>query len=185
MTPRKKVVRDTRLPNAAAPQAPSGSSTQPGRERRAIAEIPDMRTGLRLSELRQGFLDNLIFNRCRLPGRAGMHDIYMGIAYTIRDRLLHRWIGSAEEYFQKNRRMVCYLSAEYLPGPHLGNNLINLGIYELVRAAVAKAGFDLHDILDEEPEPGLGNGGLGRLAACFMDSLATLEIPAIGYGIRY
>ncbi len=155
------------------------------RTRKPIAPLSDLRTGMGLAELRQGFLDNLVFSQCRIPTRASISDIYMGMAYTIRDRLLHRWLSTAEAYFQQDIRLVSYLSAEYLPGPHLGNNLINLGIYELVRAATARAGFDFHDILDAEVEPGLGNGGLGRLAACFMDSLATMEIPAIGYGIRY
>ena len=81
--------------------------------------------------------------------------------------------------------MVCYFSAEFLPGPHLANNLINLGIYEQVNQAAHESGLDLQELIAYEPEPGLGNGGLGRLAACYLDSLATLEVPAIGYGIRY
>ena len=80
---------------------------------------------------------------------------------------------------------MSYLSAEFLMGPHLGNNLINLGIYDTARTAVAELGLDLEELLAHEDEPGLGNGGLGRLAACFIDSLATLEVPALGYGIRY
>jgi len=82
-------------------------------------------------------------------------------------------------------KVVSYLSAEFLMGPQLGNNLINLGIYDQVRAAVEEVGLDLDQLIEQEEEPGLGNGGLGRLAACYQDSLATLEIPAIGYGIRY
>jgi starch phosphorylase len=81
--------------------------------------------------------------------------------------------------------MVAYLSAEFLMGPHLGNNLIDLGIYNVVKQAMEELGLNLGDLLEQEEEPGLGNGGLGRLAACYIDSLATLEIPAIGYGIRY
>jgi starch phosphorylase len=80
---------------------------------------------------------------------------------------------------------VSYLSAEFLIGPQLGNNLINLGIYDQVRQATEELGLDLQSLIDQEEEPGLGNGGLGRLAACYMESLATLEIPAVGYGIRY
>ena len=153
--------------------------------KKSIAALSRVRTGSGLSELRQAFLDNLVLGRCRFPFHAGINDIYMGMAYSIRDRIVHRWLSTSETYLKTKCRTVGYLSAEYLPGPHLGNNLINLGIFELVRAATAKAGFDIYDIMDEEPEPGLGNGGLGRLAACFMDSLATLEIPAIGYGLRY
>ena len=155
------------------------------KELKPIASLSNLRTGMNLSELRQGFQDSLVFNRCRFPHRATTYDIYMGMAYAIRDRLVYRWLSTSETYLKSDARLVGYLSAEYLPGPHLGNNLINMGIYELVRAATAKAGFDVHDIMDEEVEPGLGNGGLGRLAACFMDSLATLEIPAVGYGLRY
>jgi starch phosphorylase len=90
-----------------------------------------------------------------------------------------------QTYKQNHSRTVVYLSAEYLPGPHLGNNLVNLGIFDHTSKAMASLGLDLEAILAEEEEPGLGNGGLGRLAACYMDSLATLEIPAISYGIRY
>ncbi|MBX5462904.1 MAG: glycogen/starch/alpha-glucan phosphorylase, partial [Steroidobacteraceae bacterium] len=112
-------------------------------------------------------------------------DYYMALAYTVRDRMLHRWISTAETYTQQGSRTVAYLSAEFLMGPHLGNNLVNLGVYDEVRAAITEFGLDFEELLAHEDEPGLGNGGLGRLAACFLDSLATLEIPSIGYGIRY
>src|SRR3989442_27589 len=105
--------------------------------------------------------------------------------YSVRDRLLHRWINTARTYFERRSRTVCYLSAEFLMGPQLGNNLVNLGIYDEVRTAIQDMGLNLDDLLEQEEEPGLGNGGLGRLAACFLDSLATLGIPCIGYGIRY
>ena len=108
----------------------------------------------------------------------------MALSYTVRDRLLGRWFKTVGN-LRPNARAVCYFSAEFLMGPQLGNNLINLGIYEQMKEATAKLGLDLHDLMEHEEEPGLGNGGLGRLAACYLDSLATLEIPAIGYGIRY
>ena len=116
---------------------------------------------------------------------ATLNDRYLALAYTVRDRLLHRWTNTAHTYYQMRSRSVCYLSAEFLMGPQLGNNLINLGIYDQVRKAMEQLGLDLDELLEQEEEPGLGNGGLGRLAACFLDSLATLQIPAIGYGIRY
>lgn len=109
----------------------------------------------------------------------------MALAYTVRDRLLHRWLNTTQTYLEKDVKVVAYLSAEFLLGPHLGNNLLNLGIYDQVKQAVIASGLDLDELLAQEEEPGLGNGGLGRLAACYMESLATLEIPAIGYGIRY
>ena len=164
---------------------PGGDGGSDKKDLKPISMLSNPRTGMNLAELRQGFLDSLVFNRCRFPHRATMYDIYMAMAHAIRDRLVYYWLSTSETYLKSDARVVGYLSAEYLPGPHLGNNLMNLGVYELVRAATAKAGFDLHDILDEEVEPGLGNGGLGRLAACFMDSLATLEMPAVGYGLRY
>ena len=82
-------------------------------------------------------------------------------------------------------KIVAYLSAEFLMGPHLANNLVNLGLYDAVAKAAEETGLDIKETIDHEEEPGLGNGGLGRLAACYIDSLATLQIPAIGYGIRY
>jgi starch phosphorylase len=121
----------------------------------------------------------------KTPALATKHDYYMALAYTVRDRMLHRWISTASTYTQQGSRTVAYLSAEFLMGPHLGNNLVNLGMYSEMREAVSEMGFNLEELLALEDEPGLGNGGLGRLAACFLDSLATLELPAIGYGIRY
>ena len=85
----------------------------------------------------------------------------------------------------KDLKIVGYLSAEFLMGPHLGNALINLGIFDEIKEAVEQLGLDLSQMMKQEEEPGLGNGGLGRLAACFLDSLTTLKVPAIGYGIRY
>jgi glycogen phosphorylase len=142
----------------------------------------DARSG---RSLERDFVDNLFCRQAKFPGVATLNDYYLALAYTVRDRLLHRWIKSASTYFGQASRTVCYLSAEYLIGPQLGNNLLALGIFEEAREAMAKLGIDLDDLLEQEEEPGLGNGGLGRLAACFMDSLATLEMPAIGYGLRY
>lgn len=147
--------------------------------------IEDDRTGLSVETLRRAIADNLYYVQGKFPGVATKNDYYMAIAYAVRDRLLQRWLNTVETYMKKDVRVVCYLSAEYLLGPHLGNNLINLGIQDQVRKAVQEAGLNLDELLDKEEEPGLGNGGLGRLAACYMDSLASLEIPAIGFGVRY
>ena len=117
--------------------------------------------------------------------RATVNDLYMALAHTVRDRLVERWISTTKNYQAQDVRVVCYLSAEFLTGPHLANNLINLGMYDDAEEAMRKLGLDLSVLIEQEGEPGLGNGGLGRLASCFMDSLATLDIPAIGYGIRY
>jgi starch phosphorylase len=143
------------------------------------------RTGMSKEALKQAYVDNLFYIQGRFPEVATPTDLYMAAAYTVRDRLLERWIQSARTYKEQNARTVCYLSAEFLLGPHLANNMINLGITRVARKAGEELDLDFEQILDTEEEPGLGNGGLGRLAACYMDSLATLQIPAIGYGIRY
>ncbi|RPH38429.1 MAG: glycogen/starch/alpha-glucan family phosphorylase, partial [Burkholderiales bacterium] len=144
-----------------------------------------MRTGDSVAALKRAFLDNLFYTQGRYLEVAKPNDLYQALAHTLRDHLLHRWVSTVQTYAKENARTVCYLSAEYLPGPHLANNLLNLGITENVRLALAELGLDLASIIEREEDPGLGNGGLGRLAACFMDSLATLQIPAMSYGIRY
>ncbi len=148
-------------------------------------KIEDDRTGLELETLKRAFLDNLFYVQGKYPTNATKNDLYLALAYTIRDRTIHRWLHANSIHLQKDVRTVGYLSAEFLPGPHLGNNLINLGLYEKVERAMSEFGLDLKEILHQEEEPGLGNGGLGRLAACFLDSMATLNVPAVGYGIRY
>jgi starch phosphorylase len=148
-------------------------------------EYEPTRTGLSPDTLARALRDNLYYAQGRIPEAASRHEWYAALAVTVRDRLLQRWNSTVHTLLQKETRVVSYLSAEFLMGPHLGNALVNLGIFEQTRQAVAQLGLDLDDLLQQEEEPGLGNGGLGRLAACFLDSLATLEIPAIGYGIRY
>jgi starch phosphorylase len=144
-----------------------------------------IRTGLTADEIKQAFRDNLCCGLGRLESAATKHDLYVALALTVRDRLFQRTVESIQNYGGKNARRVAYLSAEFLPGPHLANNLLNLGITEATREALRHLGLDLDEIIVQEEEPGLGNGGLGRLASCYMDSLASVEVPAIGYGIRY
>jgi starch phosphorylase len=145
----------------------------------------DIRTSLSTEAIKRSIYESLFYFQARFPAVATQNDYYLALAYAIRDRLLRRWLRTAQTYYEKASRTVCYLSAEFLLGPHLANNLINLGVLDQVRQAIKEMGLDLDELLSQEEEPGLGTGGLGRLAACFMDSLATLEIPAIGYGIRY
>ncbi|MDX2228671.1 MAG: glycogen/starch/alpha-glucan phosphorylase [Leptolyngbyaceae cyanobacterium bins.349] len=147
--------------------------------------VEDDRTGLDIETLKRAFLDNLFYIQGKFPAIASMQDYYMALAYTVRDRLFRRWLNTAETYGNQASRTICYLSAEFLMGPHLGNNLLNLGIFDTVKQAMEELGLDLNELLEQEEEPGLGNGGLGRLAACYLDSMATLELPSIGYGIRY
>ena len=141
--------------------------------------------GIDRDTVKRAFLEKLFYVQGKFPQLATQTDYYLALAYTVRDLMLHRWVSTAAAYTTSRARTVAYLSAEYLLGPHLGNNLVNLGIYGEVKAAIESLGLDFDALLEQEPEPGLGNGGLGRLAACFVDSLATLEIPTLAYGIRY
>lgn len=147
--------------------------------------IESVRTGCDARCIASAVQDHLRYHLGRHPAIASPHDWYVALALTVRDRLLQRWVATADTLLRRDVRVVAYLSAEFLMGPHLGSNLVNLGIREEARKAMATLGLDLDTLEAAEEEPGLGNGGLGRLAACFLESLATLEIPAIGYGIRY
>lgn len=157
----------------------------PENQNQSLTAMEDDRTGLSIPTLRRALADNLFYIQGKFPGVATQNDYYMALAYTVRDRLLQRWINTVQTYIHESAKNVCYFSAEFLVGPHLGNNLVNLGIFDQVKQAVEESGLNLQNLIDQEEEPGLGNGGLGRLAACYMASLASLEIPALGYGIRY
>jgi starch phosphorylase len=147
--------------------------------------MANIRSGNKPAELKQAILDQLYFHLGKAAAFATSHDWYMAVAFTVRDRMMNNWIHSLEKIHERKQKFVGYLSAEFLVGPHLGNALINLDIYNEVHEAVQDLGLNLHHLMEQEEEPGLGNGGLGRLAACYLDSLSTLSVPAIGYGIRY
>jgi len=151
----------------------------------AVETSGNTRTGTDIASLKQAILDNLYYVQGRIPKLATRNDWYMAVAYTVRDRMLDRFIRSLQGLERPEVKIASYLSAEFLMGPQLGNNLLNLGITDQIREALKELGLELDDLLDQEEEPGLGNGGLGRLAACYMDSLASLNVSAIGYGIRY
>ncbi|MCK5405679.1 MAG: glycogen/starch/alpha-glucan phosphorylase, partial [Desulfobulbaceae bacterium] len=121
----------------------------------------------------------------RDPERAGGRDMYKAVAYGLRDILVEKWINTQKGYYTKKQKRVYYLSLEFLVGRSLGNSLLNLGIMDQVEKVLVEMGLDLDELRDIEEDAALGNGGLGRLAACFMDSIATLGIPGYGYGIRY
>ncbi|MBE0568340.1 MAG: glycogen/starch/alpha-glucan phosphorylase [Deltaproteobacteria bacterium] len=154
--------------------------------RRTVTEFRNsLRTGENVAETRQAILDHLHFTQGRRIELATPNDWYEAVAHAVRDHMLEDWLQSMHHMRRRDVKIVSYLSAEFLMGPHLGNNLVNLGIMGQFREAVAELGQDLDALMRQEEEPGLGNGGLGRLAACYLDSLATLRVPAIGYGIRY
>ncbi|WP_347345472.1 glycogen/starch/alpha-glucan phosphorylase [Microbacterium sp.] len=131
------------------------------------------------------FLLNLNFDRGVPLSASSTTDQYTALAYTVRDYLMARWLEDLRRQRETQSKGVCYLSAEYLLGRQLDNNLMAAGLTEIATEAMAKCGLDLNELRAQEVEPGLGNGGLGRLAACFIDSLATMSVPNIGYGIRY
>ena len=133
----------------------------------------------------QAFRDNLYYTRGQAIYTATQHDLYTALAHTVRDYMMYNWQQNVDCYFRQNPKFVYYLSAEYLVGQQLEKNLLYTNTYELARDTMQQHGINLDDLIKLDIEPGLGNGGLGRLSACFMDSLATLNIPALGYGIRY
>jgi glycogen phosphorylase len=143
------------------------------------------RTGTDADSLRRGIVDHLRYSVGRPAAALRPEHYYRALALAVRDRMQDNRVASTQTSLDLGRKVTCYLSAEFLMGPQLGSNLLNLGIEANAREALAGLGQELDEVLACEEEPGLGNGGLGRLAACYLDSLATLERPAIGYGIRY
>ncbi len=135
--------------------------------------------------LKKNILRHVMSSQGRDPARVGKGDIYKALAFTLRDIMTDKWLKTQKSYYEKEKKRVYYLSLEFLIGRSLHNAIVNLGIYEQVEQAVGELGYDLSLLAEEEEDAALGNGGLGRLAACFMDSIATLKIPAYGYGIRY
>jgi starch phosphorylase len=154
---------------------------------RARPKLPSgaTRVGMDAVAFKRSVLDHLLYTCATEPRDASAQELYEAFAHTVRDRLVHRWLATQRTYEDRDVKRVNYFSSEFLTGRSLGLCLLNLGLYEMAEALAAERGFDLGNVLDAEGDPGLGNGGLGRLAACFMDPLATLALPAVGYGIRY
>jgi starch phosphorylase len=147
--------------------------------------VEDDRTSMHPAALRRAFLDHLEFSRGRLLDASTPLDRYRALVLTVRDRLVRRWSSTERAYQAHDAKRVYYLSAEYLIGRMLRAALQALDIEETYRDVLAGLGIDLDELIEQEPEPGLGNGGLGRLAACFLESMASLALPGQGYGIRY
>ncbi len=138
-----------------------------------------------VKNIKENIVNHLMSFQGRDPERSGAPDVYKALAYTMRDLMVQKWISTQKTFYAKEKKRVYYLSLEFLIGRSLGNSMINLGIFDEAKQAVEELGFEMSDIRNQEEDAALGNGGLGRLAACFMDSIATLKIPAYGYGIRY
>ncbi|HEX9051735.1 MAG TPA: glycogen/starch/alpha-glucan phosphorylase [Anaeromyxobacter sp.] len=167
---------------------PRKGTTARGEEAKALERarlLPNARTAGDVETLKRAFADHLQYSQGKDEHTATALDRYFAVAYAVRDRLTRRWIPTQQEYYRLDAKRIYYLSLEFLMGRALENNLLNLGLHEPMKAALADLGLDLSAMVDQEPDAGLGNGGLGRLAACFLDSLATLGYPAYGYGIRY
>ena len=143
------------------------------------------RLGRTVEEFTTLVIDNLYHTHGQAIPSATKYDIYMALSYAVRDYLIERWRKTIEARLEANPKFVYFLSAEYLLGKQLAKNLLYSDTFEVAKKALADHKLDLTEFMQIDIEPGLGNGGLGRLAACFIDSLATLDIPAVGYGIRY
>ncbi len=131
------------------------------------------------------FRRHLTLSLGKRPDKSSDLDRYQALALSVRDLIMERWIATRDAYEEEQPRTVNYISLEFLMGRTLGNAMINLDVYDAVEAAMKELGFKLSALRDEEVDAGLGNGGLGRLAACFMDSLSTLDYPAMGFSICY
>ncbi len=141
--------------------------------------------GLTAEAVQRSFLDHLEFTLAKDRFTVTHLDQYLALAYAVRDRLIERWLRTQDTYYRADAKRVYYLSMEFLMGRTLGNAIVNLNLKEACQRALLDLGYRLEDIQETEPDAGLGNGGLGRLAACFLDSMATLALPGYGYGIRY
>ena len=137
------------------------------------------------ASLKDDILRHIEFTLACDPNMADKNACFMGLAYTIRDRLVERWMKTQRSLYDVMAKRVYFLSMEFLPGRFLMNYLLSLNMVEDARAALHELGFDLDELEEEESDPGLGNGGLGRLASCYMDSIACMQLPGYGYGIRY
>ena len=147
--------------------------------------LENYRHSMDAKSLKRGFASHLQYTLAKDQYTATPYDKFLGLAYTIRDRLMDRWIKTQQTYHTHQAKRVYYLSLEFLIGRLMGNAILNLGLEKGVEEALSDLGINLEDVREAEMDAGLGNGGLGRLAACFLDSMATLQIPCHGYGIRY
>jgi starch phosphorylase len=157
-------------------------STSPSAENQAYISIFQGNT---VEDFKRRIRHHLVSFQGRDPDRAGDDDVYRALSYALRDILMEKWINTQKTFYARKKKRVYYLSLEFLIGRSLGNAIVNMGLLGKVTQALEQLGYDLEALLECEEDAALGNGGLGRLAACFMDSIATMKIPAYGYGILY
>ena len=167
------------MPSASAPRSRKSTATA------KVAAAPSAVPPIDAAQFKAAILRNLTYTQARDAGSASLRDWWLATASAVREQILGRLIETQATHNNENTRRLYYLSLEYLMGRLTENNLQNTGLVEVARAALAEQGINLEDLREVEVDMGLGNGGLGRLAACFLDSLATLDYPAIGYGIHY
>ncbi len=146
---------------------------------------PHRSAGMTKEAIQVSLADHLIYSNSKYPINATTRDWFQTAAYTVRDRLVERWIETMQRYYEQDAKRTYYLSLEFLMGRTLSNAMLNLGIDEECKAALYELGQEFEAVAENEADAALGNGGLGRLAACFLDSMATLDLPCYGYGIRY
>jgi len=161
--------------------------TEEEKKKKEIQEdlVKNYRKRMDSSALRLSIRNHMRYTRAKDEFSATDYDKYMSLCYAVRDRIVERWSKTQQSYYNQDVKRVYYLSLEFLLGRALLNNIINLNLIEEVKYVVKKAGNDFTNLLELEPDAGLGNGGLGRLAACYLDSMATLGLPAYGYGLHY
>jgi starch phosphorylase len=161
------------------------NAVQENQKIKKIIEWPRDTKEMDSKAIQRGFFRKLRYNIAKDRYTFTDYDLFLSLSYTIRDRIIERWIATQQQYHDNDVKRSYYLSLEFLLGRLLDNNIINLGIKNIITEAMKEMGICFEDLEDQEVDAGLGNGGLGRLAACFLDSMATLELPATGYGIRY
>ncbi|MCQ2368613.1 MAG: glycogen/starch/alpha-glucan phosphorylase [Kiritimatiellae bacterium] len=154
-------------------------------DKKTVAKKKDRRVEMTVEGLKEDFAWHLRYTCAKSPMMATERDHYTAFANVVRDRIVERWINTQEVYHKENTKRVYYMSLEFLMGRLMGNNVINLKADKLCCEALKDFGIDWNDLRDSEPDAGLGNGGLGRLAACYLDSMATLDLAGMGYGLRY
>jgi starch phosphorylase len=186
---RKKPAAVRAKPQAAKAGAPAGQARPgaavPGAATRPVAAIPATPQDMTPKAFMQSIADHLTYSLAKDQHTATDHDRFLATALAVRDRMVQRWIQTQQTYYDEDVKRVYYLSLEFLIGRTMGNALVNLGAYDACHHALAALGIDLDEVREMEHDAGLGNGGLGRLAACFLDSMATLGLPGLGCGIRY